>query len=117
MRLEIRRHRRALTGREADRVFRGCFLVAIGAGYCAIAASALGSPPTTGSLSPTTNPSPLSTYTHWPASVQLHSPRDSKLDYLAAHAPTVDPLYEELMRWTEPACWSASADASVAGTC
>jgi hypothetical protein len=48
MRLEIRRHRRALTGREADRVFRGCFLVAIGAGYCAIAASALGSPPRLG---------------------------------------------------------------------
>jgi len=32
-------------------------------------------------------------------------------------AARTDRLYEELMRWTEPACWSASADASVAGRC
>ena len=116
MRLEIRRHRRALTGRESDRVFRWCSLAAIGAGYCAIAASALGDNLTTGSPSPTTTPSPLSTSTYRPVSVQLHSPRDSKLDYLAAHAPTIDRLYEELMRWTQP-CLSASQDASMPGGC
>ena len=116
MRLEIRRHRRALTGREVDRVFRGCFLVAIGAGYCAIAASALGNTPTTGSSSPTTIPHPPSTSTYRPVSVQWHSPRDSKLDYLATHGPSVDRLYEELMRWTPP-CLSGSQDASMPGRC
>ena len=116
MRLEIRRHRRALTGREADRVFRGCFLAAIGAGYCAIAASALGNNLSTGSPSPTTIPSPLPTSAYRPVSVQSHSPRDSKLDYLAAHGPSVDRLYDELMRWTPP-CLSGSQDASMPGRC
>jgi len=116
MRLEIRRHRRALTGQKTDRVLRGCFLAAIGAGYCAVAASALGNDPTTGSFSPITTPSPPSTSTYRPMSVQLRGPRDSKLDYLAAHAPTVDRLYEELMRWAPP-CFSGSQDASMPRRC
>lgn len=44
-------------------------------------------------------------------------PPDTKLDYLAAHVRVVDRLYEELMRWTPPACASTSTDGSKTGGC
>ena len=117
MRSEIRLPSRAMTGRAASRVFRRCCLAAIGAGYCATVASALGASAAAGSSSPTTSPSPVLAAPHGSLGAQSRGPLDLKLDYLPVHGHTVDRLYEELMRWTEPACWSASADASVAGRC
>lgn len=108
--------RSALTGRAVCKVFRGCVLVVIGAGYCAITASALGNSPTTGPSSSITVPSRPVAVAPPPVAVQSRGLLDTKLDYLAAHAPTVDGLYEELMRWTPP-CWSASAAASMPGRC
>jgi hypothetical protein len=42
---------------------------------------------------------------------------DGKLDYLAAHARTIDLLYEHLMHSTSLACSPASTLASMAGGC
>ena len=117
MRSEIRLIRRAITGRAAGRVFRRCCLAAIGAGYCATVASALGASAAAGSSSPTTAPSPVLAAPHGSLGAQSRGPLDSKLDYLAMHGQTVDRLYEELMRWAEPACRSASPAASLAGRC
>jgi hypothetical protein len=117
MRSEIRLPRRAITGRAARRMFLRCCLAAIGAGYCATVTSALGASAAAGSSSPTTAPSPVLASPHGSWGAQSRGPLDLKLDYLAVHSHTVDRLYEELMRWTEPACWSASAAASVAGGC
>jgi len=108
--------RSALTGRTVRKVFRGCVLTAIGAGYCAITASALADRPATGPSSPTTVPARPVAVAVPPVAVQSRGLLDTKLDYLAAHARTVDRLYEELMRWTPP-CLSASAAASLPGRC
>ena len=117
MRSEIRLTRRAITGRASSRVFLRCCLAAIGAGYCATVASALGASAAAGPSNPTTAPSPVLAAPHRSLGAQSRRPLDFKLDYVAIHDHTVDRLYEELMRWTEPTCRSASADASVAGRC
>jgi F0F1-type ATP synthase membrane subunit c/vacuolar-type H+-ATPase subunit K len=59
MESETRLTRRAITGRAARRMFLRCCLAAIGAGYCATVASALGASAAARSSSPTTTPSPV----------------------------------------------------------
>jgi hypothetical protein len=89
MTVQIVTARRSLTGSAVRRILGRCALAVIGASFAAISIS----------------------------TVQPSAPPDAKLDHLAAHAQVIDRLYEELIRWTPPACSSALASASIAGRC
>jgi hypothetical protein len=116
MTVQIVSARRALTGRAARRIIGRCALAAIGAGLGAISINTFGDDLATGSSRSITGPSQVTRAGHRPITALPSAPTDTKLDYLAAHSPMVDRLYEELMRWTPP-CAPASTDASMAGRC
>ena len=117
MTMQIVAARRALTGRAARGIFRRCALAAIGAGFGAISTGTFGADPTVGSSRSITGPSQVAHSDHRAIADQSSGPFDPKLDYLAARTRTVDRLYEELMRWTPPACSSASAAGPRVGGC
>jgi hypothetical protein len=108
--------RRALTSGPVRRIVGRFALAAIGAGLGAISINAFGDDLATGSPRSITGPSQVTRREHQPVTVLPSARTDTKLDYLAAHPPIVDQLYEELMRWSPP-CSRDSTDASMAGRC
>jgi hypothetical protein len=108
--------RRPLAARGARRILGRCALAVIGASFGCISLSALADLET-GSSRSITGPSQVAHADHQAVAVPSSGPFDPKLDYLAAHPRTVDPLYDELMRWTPPPCSSASAAGSRVGGC
>jgi hypothetical protein len=117
MTVQIVTARRSLTGRAVRRILGRCALAVIGASFAAIFSSTFGADLATGSSQSVTGPSRVMGVGHQPITVQPSAPPDAKLDHLAAHAQVIDRLYEELMRWTPPACSSVLASASIAGRC
>jgi hypothetical protein len=117
MTVQIVPARRALTGSVVRRILGRCALATIGA--------------TLGGVSVSTFDTDLGT--GYPTAIAVssqHAPvgrrripgylmdlPDATPDPTAPHTRIVDGLYEELMRWTPPACASASTDASMVGRC
>ena len=108
---------RPLAGRAIRRLLGRRALAVIGASLGCISISAFGADLATGSSRSITGPSQVAHTDHRAIADQSSGPFDRKLDYLAAHSRTVDHLYEELMRWTPPACSSASAAGPRVGGC
>lgn len=117
MKPQITVTRRALTGEAVHKVFRRCALAAVGACFCSvITVGVLANSSATRSSSPVTVPPSPVAGADRPVPDHWRGLLDTKPDYRAAHARTVDRLFEELMRWTPP-CFSASADTSMPGRC
>jgi hypothetical protein len=109
--------RGAVTHKAKRRILRGSALVAVGASLFALSVSTFGADATTASSRAIAEPfQPIRTG-HRPIPVQPNASPDAKVDRLAGHAPTIDRLYEELMRLTVPACLSNPTTASMAGGC
>jgi hypothetical protein len=102
--------RRALKSIAGRRILGRCASAAIGAALGAISVSVFGADLATES-------SQAIRTEHRPITAQPSALPDTKLDHLAAHAPMVDRLYEELMHWTPPGCSSTSNYASMGGAC
>jgi hypothetical protein len=117
MTIQIVAARRPLAGRATRRILGRCALAVIGASLGCISISAFGTDLATGSSRSITGPSQVAHTDHRAIADQSSGPFDRKLDYLAAHSRTVDHLYEELMRWTPPACSSGSAAGPRVGGC
>ena len=117
MTVQIVAARRPLADRATRRILGRCALAAIGASLGCISISAFGTDLTTGPSRSITGPSQVAHTDHRAIADQSSGPFDLKLDYLAARTRTVDRLYEELMRWTPPACSSASAAGPRVGGC
>ena len=117
MTIQIVAARRPLGDRATRRMLGRCALAVIGASLGCISVSAFGTDLATGSSRSITGPSQVAHTDHRAITDQSSGPFDRKLDYLAAHSRTVDRLYEELMRWTPPACSSASAAGPSVGGC
>jgi hypothetical protein len=107
--------RRPLADRPTRRVLGRCDLAVIGASFRCISISSFGTDLATRSSRSTTGPSQVAHADHRAIADQSSGPLDPKLDYLAAHARTVDRLYEELMR--SSGCLLASKNASIGGGC
>lgn len=117
MTVQIIAARPALMGVALRSSFRSRALAAICISFAIMSTSTFGADPATGASRATTCPSRVMQADHRPTAVQPNAPPDSKLDYLAGHAQMVDRLYEELMRWTPPACASASSNGPRMGGC
>ena len=117
MTVQIVAARRPLADRATRRILGRCALAVIGGSLGCISVSAFGTDLATGSSRSITGPSQVAHTDHRAIADQSSGPFDRKLDYLAAHSRTVDDLYEELMRWTPPACSSASAAGPRVGGC
>ena len=117
MTMQIVAARRPLADRATRRILGRCALAVIVASLGCISVSAFGTDLATGSSRSITGPSQVAHTDHRAIADQSRGPFDRKLDYLAAHSRTVDRLYEELMRWTPPACSSASAAGPRVGGC
>jgi hypothetical protein len=117
MTVQIVAARRPLADRASRRILGRCALGVIGGSLGCISVSAFGTDLATGSSRSITGPSQVAHTDHRAIAAQSSGPFDRKLDYLAAHSRTVDRLYEELMRWTPPACSSASAAGPRVGGC
>jgi hypothetical protein len=117
MTIQIVAARRPLADKATRRILGRCALAVIGASLGCISISAFGTDLATGSSRSITGPSQVAHTDHRAIADQSSGPFDRKLDYLAAHSRTVDRLYEELMRWTPPACSSASAAGPTVGGC
>jgi hypothetical protein len=117
MTMQIVAARRPLADRATRRILGRCALAVIVASLGCISVSAFGTDLATGSSRSITGPSQVAHTDHRATADQSSGPFDRKLDYLAAHSRTVDHLYEELMRWTPPACSSASAAAPRVSGC
>ena len=90
--------------------------MAVAASLFATSVSTLGADPTAASSRAMAEPSQPARAGH-PMAIQPNAPPDAKVDRLAGHAPTIDRLYEELMRLTGPACLSNSTNAVMVGGC
>jgi len=117
MTVQIIAARPALTGAALLRSLGPWALAAISISFAAMSTSAFGADPATGFSRSITGGSQVTPIVG-PTTVQPNPPPpDTKLDYLAAHVRVVDRLYEELMRWTPPACASTSTDGSKTSGC
>jgi hypothetical protein len=106
-----------LSSRAKRRILQRSALMAVGASLLAIPVSAFGADPSTASSRAIAEPFQPVRAGHMPIGSQPSAPPDGKVDHLAGRAPTIDRLYEELMRLTLPACLSNSTNASIAGGC
>jgi hypothetical protein len=106
-----------LSSRAKRRILQGSALVAVAASLFAIPVSTFGADPATASSRAIAEPSQPVRAGHLPIASQPSASPNAKVDRLAGHAPTIDRLYEELMRLTGPACLSNSTNASMAGGC
>jgi hypothetical protein len=117
MTVQIMPARHTVTSRAVRRMIGRCALAAAAAGCLAISLSAFGADQETGYTSAIAVPSHLAPPGRRPIPAHPTEPPDAKPDRSVERSRIVDQLYEELMRWTPPACSSAATKASMVAGC
>jgi hypothetical protein len=117
MTVQIIPARRAVTSRAVGKIIGRCALVAVAAGSITISISAFGAALETSYPSAIAVPSHPAPPGRRPIPAHPTEPLDAKPDRSMERSRIVDQLYEELMRWTPPACSSGATKASMVAGC